>query len=74
MVLYDKEDRMPRPVFLRDYDIEGSTEKRARALGLPWPPYVVMGGRIYYSRQRTSEWFEHQERIEARGGEVVTDG
>jgi hypothetical protein len=59
-MLYDREDRMSRPMFLREYDIEGSTEKRARAEGLPWPPYVVMGGRVYYSRRLVACWFEQQ--------------
>jgi hypothetical protein len=59
-MLYDREDRMSRPTFLREYDIEGSTEKRARAEGLPWPPYVVLGGRVYYSRRLVARWFEQQ--------------
>jgi hypothetical protein len=59
-MLYDREDRMSRPMFLREYDIDGSTEKRARAEGLPWPPYVVMGGRVYYSRRLVALWFEQQ--------------
>jgi hypothetical protein len=59
-MLYDREDRMSRPTFLREYDIEASTEKRARAEGLPWPPYVVMGGRVYYSRRLVARWFEQQ--------------
>jgi hypothetical protein len=59
-MLYDREERMSRPMFLRVYDIEGSTEKRARAEGLPWPPYVVMGGRVYYSRRLVARWFEQQ--------------
>jgi hypothetical protein len=59
-MLYDREDRMSRPMFLKEYDIEGSTEKRARAEGLPWPPYAVMGARVYYSRQLVTRWFEQQ--------------
>jgi hypothetical protein len=59
-MLYDREDRMSRPIFLREYDIEGSTEKRARAEGLPWPPHLVMGARIYYSRSLVARWFEQQ--------------
>jgi hypothetical protein len=59
-MLYDREDRMSRPMFLREYDIEGSTEKRARAEGLPWPPSVVMGGRVCYSRRLVASWFEQQ--------------
>jgi hypothetical protein len=59
-MLYDREDRMSRPTFLGEYDIEASTEKRARAEGLPWPPYVVMGGRVYYSRRLVARWFEQQ--------------
>ncbi len=59
-VLYDREDRMSRPMFLREYDIDTSTEKRARAEGLPWPPYVVMGGRVYYSKRLVAGWFEQQ--------------
>ena len=59
-MFYDREDRMSRPTFLWEYDIEASTEKRARAEGLPWPPYVVMGGRVYYSRLLVARWFEQQ--------------
>jgi hypothetical protein len=59
-MLYDREDRMTRPMFLREYDIEASTEKRARVAGLPWPPYVVMGGRVYYSKRLVASWFEQQ--------------
>jgi hypothetical protein len=59
-MLYDREDRMSRPMFLREYGVEGSTEKRARAEGLPWPPSVVMGGRVYYSRRLLARWFEEQ--------------
>ena len=70
-MLYDREDRMSRPIFLTDYDIEGSTEKRARAEGLPWPPHVVLGKRIYYSRQAVQRWFEQQEANAA--GAVVDD-
>jgi hypothetical protein len=33
-MLYDREDRMSRPIFLTEYDIEGSTEKRARGGGI----------------------------------------
>jgi hypothetical protein len=59
-MLYDRDDRMSRPKFLREYDIEASTEKRARSEGLPWPPYVVMGGRVHYSRLLVTRWFEQQ--------------
>ena len=40
-VLYDKDDRMPRLAWLHEYSINDSKEKRARALGLPWPPWVI---------------------------------
>ncbi len=59
-MLYDGQDRMPRPTFLREYHIDGSTEKRARAEGLPWPPWRVMGARVYYSRQLVTRWFQEQ--------------
>ena len=73
-MLYDREDRMSRPVFLREYDIEGSTEKRARAEGLPWPPYVVMGGRVYYSRLLVARWFEQQAGVHQAQAVETPDG
>ena len=60
-MLYDKTDRMPRVEWLREFGVRDRQEKRARALGLPWPPHVVMGKRVFYSRQRTLEWFALQE-------------
>ena len=48
---YDKDDRIERQDFLEEFDFQASTENRARKLGLPWPPHVVVGKRIYYSRQ-----------------------
>jgi len=50
-VQYDKDDRIERQDFLEEFDFQASTENRARKLGLPWPPHVVVGKRIYYSRQ-----------------------
>jgi hypothetical protein len=37
-MLCDGEDRLSRPAFPRKFNIHTSTEKRARAEGLPWPP------------------------------------
>ena len=73
-MLYDREDRMSRPIFLTEYDIEGSTEKRARAEGLPWPPYVVMGGRVYYSRRLVARWFEQQAGVHQAQPVEMADG
>jgi hypothetical protein len=50
-VQYDKDDRIERQDFLGEFGFQASTENRARKQGLPWPPYVVLGKRIYYSRQ-----------------------
>jgi hypothetical protein len=74
-MLYDREDRMSRPMFLTEYDIAPSTEKRARAEGLPWPPWVVLASRVFYSRQLVARWFEqpagvHQaQAVEAPAGD-----
>jgi hypothetical protein len=69
-VLYEKDDRVPRVEWLKDFGFKDRQEKRARALGLPWPPYVVLGCRIFYSRQRTQEWFAAQEANSGVGGEI----
>ena len=68
---YDKDDRIERQDFLEEYDFQASTENRARKQGLPWPPHVVLGRRIYYSRQAVQRWFEQQETNAA--GAVVDD-
>ena len=68
-MLYDKDDKMPRLAFLHEYNIDDSMEKRARALRLPWPPWVILGRRVFYSRQRTLEWFTAQE-AKSAGGET----
>jgi hypothetical protein len=60
-VLYDKDDRVPRMKWLREFGVNDRQEKRARALRLPWPPWVILGSRVFYSRQRTQEWFAEQE-------------
>jgi hypothetical protein len=60
-MLYDRDDRMPRLTFLDIYDFDESTEKRARAEGWPWPPWVVIGRRVFYSRARCAEWFAQAE-------------
>lgn len=60
MQLYDGEDRMGRQAFLREYRIDGNTERRARAEKLPWPPWIRLAGRIYYSKSLTARWFEQQ--------------
>ena len=44
---YDKDDRIERQDFLEEFDFQASTENRARKQGLPWPPHVVVGKRIY---------------------------
>ena len=69
-MLYDRDDKMPRLTFLREYNIDDSMEKRARSLGLPWPPWVILGRRVFYSRQRTQEWFAEQEAKSLFGGET----
>jgi hypothetical protein len=68
-VLYDKDDRLPRVEWMHEFGVKDRQEKRARALGLPWPPYVVLGCRVFYSRQRTAEWFAEQEATSLVGGE-----
>ena len=69
-MLYDRDDKMPRLTFLHEYNIDDSMEKRARSLGLPWPPWVVLGRRVFYSRQRTQEWFAEQEAKSLLGGDT----
>jgi hypothetical protein len=69
-VHYDKDDRLPRVEWLREFGVKDRQEKRARALGLPWPPHVVLGARIFYSRQRTRKWFAEQEAKSLAGGET----
>jgi hypothetical protein len=66
-VQYDKDDRIERQDFLEEFNFQASTENRARKQGLPWPPHVVLGKRIYYSRQAVQRWFEDQE-AKAAGG------
>lgn len=69
-MLYDKDDRLSRLEWLNEFDVTDRKEKRARALGLPWPPHVVLGSRVFYSRQRTREWFAEQEAKRGLGGEI----
>ena len=69
-MLYDKDDQMPRVEWLREFGVNDRQEKRARALGLPWPPWVILGRRVFYSRQRTQEWFAEQEAKSLLGGET----
>jgi hypothetical protein len=72
-VLWDKDDRLPRVKWLCEFGVKDRQEKRARALGLPWPPHVVLGCRVFYSRQRTQEWFAAQEAsslVGVRPGEI----
>ena len=47
-MLYDKDDRVPRVEWLREFGVNDRQEKRARALGLPWPPHVTLGRRVFY--------------------------
>jgi hypothetical protein len=70
-VQYEKDDRIERQDFLGEFGFQASTENRARKQGLPWPPHVVLGKRIYYSRQAVQQWFEQQEANTA--GAVVDD-
>ena len=69
-MLYDKDDRMPRLQWLKEFGVTDRQEKRARALGLKWPPHVTLGSRVFYSRQRTLEWFTAQEAKSLVGGET----
>jgi hypothetical protein len=46
-MLYDRDDKMARLTFLHEFDIDDSMEKRARSLGLPWPPWVILGRRVF---------------------------
>lgn len=57
---WDKSDKIARLTFCREYDIDESTEKRARASGWPWPPFVVLGNRVFYSREKTAQWFAEE--------------
>jgi hypothetical protein len=68
--LYDRNDRIPRLQWLSEFGLTDRQEKRARALNLPWPPQVVLGCRVFYSRQRTQEWFAEQEATCRVGGET----
>jgi hypothetical protein len=70
VVHYDKDDRLPRVEWMNEFGVKDRQEKRARALGLPWPPHVQLGCRIFYSRQRTAEWFAEQEAKSLLGGET----
>ncbi len=58
---YDKDDRIERQDFLQEFGFQASTENRARKQRLPWPPWVICGARIYYSRQSVQRWFDEQE-------------
>ncbi len=61
-MLYDRNDKVPRLDWLAEFGVNARLEKMARAVGRPWPPYVQIGSRIFYSRQRTLEWLAQQER------------
>ena len=54
-MLYDKDDRVPRVEWLREFGVNDRQEKRARALRLPWPPLVtwVAGSSIRVSARRS---------------------
>ncbi len=67
---YDKDDRIERQHFLGEYGFQASTENRARKQGLPWPPHVVLGKRVFYSRQSVQRWFEEQE---AKAADAAVD-
>jgi hypothetical protein len=60
-VLYDKDDRMTRSAFCEEYDWRLDSEKKMRTSGDPWPPHVVLGRRIFYSRMRCEQWFAEQD-------------
>jgi hypothetical protein len=68
-VNYDKDNRLPRLEWMSEFGVKDRQEKRARALGLAWPPHVTLGHRVFYSRQRTQEWFAAQEAKSGVGGE-----
>jgi hypothetical protein len=56
-VAWEKGDKLPRVQWLCEFDVADRQEKKARAEKLPWPPWVQMGARIFYSREKTAEWF-----------------
>jgi hypothetical protein len=73
MALWDRNDKLSRLRWLGEFDVAERQEKRARALGLPWPPFVVMGSRVFYSRQRTEEWFAEQSEKNAEREVTTSD-
>ena len=69
-MLYDRDDRMPRVEWLREYSVNdrrrsgrGRWDCRGRRMG-------DLGRRVFYSRQRTLEWFTAQEAKSLLGGET----
>jgi hypothetical protein len=70
MAAWDRDDRVARVNWLYEFDISDRQEKRARALKLPWPPWVQMGSRIFYSRQGTAEWFAAEAAKSLVGGDT----
>ncbi len=72
-MLYDSRDRLSRPTFLKAFNINTSTEKRARTQALPWPPWCVLAGRIYYSKQLVARWFEQQSGVRSAEVDQKTD-
>ncbi len=70
---YDKDDRIERQDFLGEYGFQASTENRARKQGLPWPPHVVLGKRVFYSRQTVQRWFAEQEARSVAGMAASAD-
>jgi hypothetical protein len=70
-MLYDKADKMARLTFCDERGIDPDTEARARQQHWDWPPFISLGNRIFYSRQRTAEWFAEQD-AKSRG--AVTAG
>lgn len=68
-MLYDRDDKMARLTFCAERGIDPDTETRAREQGWPWPPWISIGKRIFYSRARVAEWFEAQDRRSQGGGD-----
>lgn len=74
-MLYDGQDRMSRRTFLKRYNVAARTEKRVRAQGRhPWPPWIILGGRVFYSEELTTRWFEQQSGVEVTDDELATAG
>lgn len=52
---------VPRTNLLGEFRISDSSERRRRREGGDWPPHVLVGKKIYYTRSAIETWLRRQE-------------